>query len=196
MLVPSTVPARPGDRSSREAVSPLPLRLCALPPARAARADERSCSRAARPTSSSPSGSSGSRRRWRPAMLLSFMELGWWFGHVFELLGIMIVGIPVALDLRRTAQSRPLVGDVSGADLVAGRGGVPRLRTSARSLFASPARTSTRRSTRAASPCARSRSARSSASPAVACERSPPARSCTTSASFLCPTRSSRSRGR
>ena len=55
-----------------------------------------------------------------PAMLLSFMELGWWMGHGFELLGMLIVGVPVALDLRHKAQSRPLVGDVTGADLVAG----------------------------------------------------------------------------
>ena len=54
-----------------------------------------------------------------PAMLLTYMELGWWLGHGFELLGMTIVGIPVALDLRRKAQSRPLVGDVTGADLVA-----------------------------------------------------------------------------
>jgi putative nucleotidyltransferase with HDIG domain len=53
-----------------------------------------------------------------PAMLMSFMELGWWFGHIFELLGIVVVAVPVALDLRRAAQSRPLVGDVCGADLV------------------------------------------------------------------------------
>jgi putative nucleotidyltransferase with HDIG domain len=55
-----------------------------------------------------------------PAMLMSFMELGWWMGHVFELLGIVVVTIPVALDLMRSsqAQSRPLVGDVSGCDLV------------------------------------------------------------------------------
>jgi putative nucleotidyltransferase with HDIG domain len=53
-----------------------------------------------------------------PAMLMSFMELGWWLGHVFELLGILVVAVPVALDLRRSAQSRPLVGDVSGCDLV------------------------------------------------------------------------------
>jgi HD-GYP domain-containing protein (c-di-GMP phosphodiesterase class II) len=53
-----------------------------------------------------------------PAMLLSFMQLGWWMGHGFELLGIVVVAVPVALDLRRSAQSRPLVGDVCGADLV------------------------------------------------------------------------------
>jgi hypothetical protein len=53
-----------------------------------------------------------------PALLLSYLELGWWLGHGFELLGIVVVGIPVALDLRRGAQSRPLTGDLSGADLV------------------------------------------------------------------------------
>jgi HD-GYP domain-containing protein (c-di-GMP phosphodiesterase class II) len=53
-----------------------------------------------------------------PAMLLDFMELGWWIGHGLELAGFVAVGIPVALDLRRAAQSRPLVGDVCGADLV------------------------------------------------------------------------------
>ena len=53
-----------------------------------------------------------------PAMLLNGMELGWWIGHWLELLGIVVVSLPVALDLRRAAQSRPLVGDVSGSDLV------------------------------------------------------------------------------
>jgi putative nucleotidyltransferase with HDIG domain len=53
-----------------------------------------------------------------PAMLLRYYELGWWLGHGFELVGIAIVGVPVALDLRRSAQSRPLAGDLSGCDLV------------------------------------------------------------------------------
>jgi hypothetical protein len=54
------------------------------------------------------------------ALLLSFRELGWWLGHGFEMVGIAIVGIPVALDLRRgAAGSRPLLGDLKGADLVA-----------------------------------------------------------------------------
>jgi HD-GYP domain-containing protein (c-di-GMP phosphodiesterase class II) len=53
-----------------------------------------------------------------PAMLLRYYELGWWLGHGFELIGIAIVGVPVALDLRRAAQSRPLTGDLSGCDLV------------------------------------------------------------------------------
>ena len=54
-----------------------------------------------------------------PAMLLDYMELGWWLGHGFELAGILIVGTAVALDLNRTAQSRALVGDLRAADLVA-----------------------------------------------------------------------------
>ena len=53
-----------------------------------------------------------------PAMLLSYMELGWWLGHLFELVGIVLVGLPVALDVHRAAQSRPLSGDLSSVDLV------------------------------------------------------------------------------
>ncbi len=53
------------------------------------------------------------------ALLLSYMELGWWLGHGFEIAGIALVGIPVAADLMRTVPSRPLVGDLRGADLVA-----------------------------------------------------------------------------
>ncbi|HEV2712069.1 MAG TPA: HD-GYP domain-containing protein [Gaiellaceae bacterium] len=53
-----------------------------------------------------------------PAMVLHWWQLGWWLGHAFELVGIGIVGVPVALDLRRAAQSRSLTGDLTGADLV------------------------------------------------------------------------------
>jgi HD-GYP domain-containing protein (c-di-GMP phosphodiesterase class II) len=53
-----------------------------------------------------------------PAMLLRYYELGWWLGHGFELIGIAIVGVPVAMDLRRAAQSRPLTGDLSACELV------------------------------------------------------------------------------
>jgi len=53
------------------------------------------------------------------ALTLSYLELGWWLGHVFEVVGIALVGIPVALDLRRgDSMSRTLVGDLRGADLV------------------------------------------------------------------------------
>ncbi|HEY8192568.1 MAG TPA: HD-GYP domain-containing protein [Gaiellaceae bacterium] len=53
-----------------------------------------------------------------PAMLMTYMQLGWWLGHAFELIGIVMVGLPVALDLRRAAQSRPLAGDLCASDLV------------------------------------------------------------------------------
>jgi HD-GYP domain-containing protein (c-di-GMP phosphodiesterase class II) len=52
-------------------------------------------------------------------LLLSWSELGWWIGHALELIGVTMVGIPVALDLHRGAQSRPLSGDLLGAELVA-----------------------------------------------------------------------------
>jgi putative nucleotidyltransferase with HDIG domain len=45
-------------------------------------------------------------------------SLGWWASHVLELAGIAMVGFPVALDLIRDSQSRPLTGDLSGAELV------------------------------------------------------------------------------
>jgi hypothetical protein len=54
-----------------------------------------------------------------PALLMNYMDLGWWLGHLFELLGIIVVGATVAVDLFRTAQSRSLVGDLRAADLVA-----------------------------------------------------------------------------
>jgi putative nucleotidyltransferase with HDIG domain len=53
-----------------------------------------------------------------PAMLLTYMELGWWLGHGFELAGIVMVALPVALDLSRSVQSRPLAGDLSTVELV------------------------------------------------------------------------------
>jgi len=54
------------------------------------------------------------------ALLLDFRELGWWLGHAFEIVGIAAVGFTVAVDLRRgAARSRPLLGDLKGADLVA-----------------------------------------------------------------------------
>ena len=53
------------------------------------------------------------------ALLLSYRDLGWWLGHGFELAGIVIVGTAVAIDLSRSVQSRPLVGDLRAAELVA-----------------------------------------------------------------------------
>jgi hypothetical protein len=54
-----------------------------------------------------------------PALLMNYMELGWWLGHLFELVGIITVGVTVAIDLFRSAQSRSLVGDLRAGDLVA-----------------------------------------------------------------------------
>lgn len=54
------------------------------------------------------------------SLLMGYWDLGWWIGHVLEIGGIALVGIPVARDLRLGAahRSRPLVGDLRGADLV------------------------------------------------------------------------------
>jgi len=53
------------------------------------------------------------------ALLLGWWQLGWWIGHGLEVLGIAAIGAPVAIDLYRAAQSRPLLGDLAGAELVA-----------------------------------------------------------------------------
>jgi HD-GYP domain-containing protein (c-di-GMP phosphodiesterase class II) len=54
-----------------------------------------------------------------PQLMFHYGEIGWWFGHVLELVGVVLVGTSVALDLWRSAESRPLVGDLQAADLVA-----------------------------------------------------------------------------
>ena len=53
------------------------------------------------------------------ALTLDRTQLGWWLGHGLEVIGIATVGAPVAFDLRRSAQSRPLLGDLGAAELVA-----------------------------------------------------------------------------
>ena len=52
------------------------------------------------------------------SLLLTYLDLGWWIGHGLEVLGIAAIGIPVGLDLRRAAASRPLLGDLSACELV------------------------------------------------------------------------------
>jgi HD-GYP domain-containing protein (c-di-GMP phosphodiesterase class II) len=52
------------------------------------------------------------------ALLLTYADLGWWLGHVLEVLGIAAVGATVAIDLFRSQQSRPLIGDIRAAALV------------------------------------------------------------------------------
>jgi putative nucleotidyltransferase with HDIG domain len=53
------------------------------------------------------------------AVILSFMDLGWWLGHIFEMAGIVVVGSSLVYDLRRGRRSRPLVGNLRAAELVA-----------------------------------------------------------------------------
>ena len=53
------------------------------------------------------------------ALILSFMDLGWWLGHIFELIGVGLVGASAAYDLRRGRRSRPLVGDLRASEIVA-----------------------------------------------------------------------------
>jgi HD-GYP domain-containing protein (c-di-GMP phosphodiesterase class II) len=52
------------------------------------------------------------------AMVLSFMDLGWWLGHLFEVVGIALVGTSAAYDLRRGRRSRPLAGDLRAVEIV------------------------------------------------------------------------------
>jgi HD-GYP domain-containing protein (c-di-GMP phosphodiesterase class II) len=54
-----------------------------------------------------------------PALTMDYTQLGWWIGHEVELDGILVIGIAVATDLARAAQSRPLAGDLTAAELVA-----------------------------------------------------------------------------
>jgi HD-GYP domain-containing protein (c-di-GMP phosphodiesterase class II) len=53
------------------------------------------------------------------ALMYEYYELGWWLGHAFELVGLLLVGAPVALDLHHAAQSHALTGGPSAASLVA-----------------------------------------------------------------------------
>jgi putative nucleotidyltransferase with HDIG domain len=53
-----------------------------------------------------------------PAMLQSYLDLAWWLGHGLEVAGVLLVGAPVAADLFRASPSRPLSGDLRGAELV------------------------------------------------------------------------------
>ncbi|MBJ7331727.1 MAG: HD-GYP domain-containing protein [Solirubrobacteraceae bacterium] len=54
-----------------------------------------------------------------PTFVLTPFTWAWWMGHVLELVGIALVAVPVALDTWRRQPSRPLVGDLPAADLVA-----------------------------------------------------------------------------
>jgi len=53
------------------------------------------------------------------ALALTFMDLGWWLGHIYEMVGIALVGASVAYDLHRGRRSRPLAGDLRASEIVA-----------------------------------------------------------------------------
>ena len=53
-----------------------------------------------------------------PALMLTYLDLAWWLGHGLEVAGVLLVGAPVAADLFRSSPSRPLAGDLKGAELV------------------------------------------------------------------------------
>jgi putative nucleotidyltransferase with HDIG domain len=53
-----------------------------------------------------------------PALTQSYLDLAWWLGHGLEVAGVLLVGLPVAADLFRASPSRPLAGDLRGAELV------------------------------------------------------------------------------
>jgi hypothetical protein len=73
------------------------------------------------------------------ALTLTYLELGWWLGHALEVVGIAMVGAPVALDLHRGAPSRPLIGPQSGGARRF-RGSVPRPPRGCPHASAEPAR--------------------------------------------------------
>ena len=52
-------------------------------------------------------------------LYFGMMDAAWWIAHGLEVVGIGLIGIPAALDLRCGVASRPLVGDLRATDLVA-----------------------------------------------------------------------------
>jgi putative nucleotidyltransferase with HDIG domain len=53
-----------------------------------------------------------------PALMQTYLDLAWWLGHGLEVAGVLLVGLPVAADLFRSSPSRPLSGDLRGAEIV------------------------------------------------------------------------------
>jgi putative nucleotidyltransferase with HDIG domain len=53
-----------------------------------------------------------------PALTMSYWDMSWWLGHGLEVAGVLLVGAPVAADLFRSSPSRPLSGDLRGAEIV------------------------------------------------------------------------------
>jgi HD-GYP domain-containing protein (c-di-GMP phosphodiesterase class II) len=54
-----------------------------------------------------------------PQLLIAPGTWDFWLGHVLEIAGVALVGVPLALDVHRGRPSRPSVGDLPAAALVA-----------------------------------------------------------------------------
>ena len=52
-------------------------------------------------------------------MTVQYTQLAFYLGHLLELAGVLALGVPAVIDLRRGASSRALVGDLGATDLVA-----------------------------------------------------------------------------
>ena len=126
------------------------------------------------------------------ATLFRYDQLGWWLGHGFEIAALALVGTTVALDLRRTAASRPLTGDLPATALVRDAEAFLGARVSSLLLDLQRADRSTGEHTRrVALNAVLVGEALDSA--AAACAVWPWAASSTTSASWACPSPSCRS---
>jgi HD-GYP domain-containing protein (c-di-GMP phosphodiesterase class II) len=53
-------------------------------------------------------------------LILGFGTFAFYIGHPLEIAAVAFVGLPAALDIKRAGASRPLVGDLTATELVAG----------------------------------------------------------------------------
>ena len=54
-----------------------------------------------------------------PQLMMTPGTVAFYLGHVLEIVGVALIGVPAALDLIRGGASRPLVGDLSATEIVA-----------------------------------------------------------------------------
>ena len=120
-----------------------------------------------------------------PQLIMGYGTLAFYFGHGMELLGIMLVGIPAALDLRQGGASRPLVGDLTATELVGAEEAFLGARVRALMVDLAEKDRSTEEHTRRVATLA-ARSARSSSCRPRRCATSRSAGCCTTWASCAC----------
>ena len=52
-------------------------------------------------------------------LVIGAMTVAFYFGHLLEILAVLCVSVPAALDIKRCGASRPLVGDLTATELVA-----------------------------------------------------------------------------